>query len=433
MENGVCEEENTEWKFIPNKKLLKGAERNVRAYLLMIISNLATPIRNLSQEEGENTRPVIHMGHGDPSSFPCFRTTPVAEDSLIDSIRSAKFNCYSPSNGMLPAREAVAKYLSADLPYELSADDVFLSIGCAQAAEIMIAVLARPGANILLPRPTFPIYEGRALYNGIEVRFFDLLPDRGWEVDLNAVEALADTNTSAIVIVNPINPCGNVFSYEHLSKVAETAKKLGILVISDEVYAHLTFGDRPFIPMGVFGSIAPVITLGSISKRWSVPGWRMGWLVLCDPSGILKKTNVVQCIKNYVEICCDPATITQGALPHIIEKTDKEFFSNIVNMLKLTAEICYNAVMKIPCIYCPTKPEASMFVMVKLDVSQLHDISDDVDFCSKLAREESVILMPGIALAMPGWLRIAFAISPHLLEDGIKRIQSFCQRHSKHQ
>ncbi|ERN11001.1 hypothetical protein AMTR_s03254p00001520, partial [Amborella trichopoda] len=70
---------------------------------------------------------------------------------------------------------------------------------------------------------------------------------------------------------------------------------------------------------------------------------------------------------------------------------------------------------------------------VKLDVSQLHDISDDVDFCSKLAREESVILMPGIALAMPGWLRIAFAISPHLLEDGIKRIQSFCQRHSKHQ
>ncbi|ERN06567.1 hypothetical protein AMTR_s00058p00128720 [Amborella trichopoda] len=246
-------------------------------------------------------------------------------------------------------------------------------------------------------------------------------------------EALVDLNTAAIVIVNPINPCGNVFSHEHLSKVAETAKKLRILVISDEVYAHLTFGDRPFVSMGVFGSITPVITLGSISKRWAVPGWRMGWLATCDPNGILKKTNIVQCIKSYLEVSCDPATITQGALPHIIEKTNKEFFSNIVDMLRQMAEICYDAVTKIPCIYCPTKPEASMFVMVKLDVSQLQGISDDVDFCIKLAREESVILMPGKVLGIPGWLRIAFAVSPHLLEDGLRRIQSFCQRHSKHQ
>ncbi|KAL4205099.1 hypothetical protein AMTRI_Chr01g135510 [Amborella trichopoda] len=415
-ENGVCEEGHTEWKFIPNEKLLKGSESDLRTYVHMLISNLPTPIHNVYQEEGENKWPVIPLCHGDPSRFPCFRTTPVAEECLIDSIRSAKFNCYSPRPGMPPARKAVAKYLSADLPYELSADDGFLSIGCSQAVEITItmAVLARPGANILLPRPTYPLYESFALYNGS--RF----------VDLNAVEALVDLNTAAIVIVNPINPCGNVFSHEHLSKVPETAKKLGILVISDEVYAHLTYGDRPFVPIGVFGSIAPVITLGSLSKRWSVPGWRMGWLVLCDPNGILKKTNIAQCIKNYVEIRCDPATITQ-------RKEEKEIFSTIVNMLKLTAEICYNAVMKIPCIYCPTKPEASMFVMVKLDVSQLQDISDDVDFCFKLAREESVLVMPGRPLWMPGWLRIAFAVSPHLLEDGLKRTRSFCQRHSKHQ
>jgi len=75
--------------------------------------------------------------------------------------------------------------------------------------------------------------------------------------------------------------------------VAETARKLGILVIADEVYDHLTFGSNPFVPMGVFGSLIPVITLGSISKRWIVPGWRIGWLVTNDTQGILQQSGVI--------------------------------------------------------------------------------------------------------------------------------------------
>jgi hypothetical protein len=75
-------------------------------------------------------------------------------------------------------------------------------------------------------------------------------------------------------------------------QVAETARMLGIMVISDEVYGHLTFGSAPFVPMGVFASTVPVLTLGSISKRWIVPGWRMGWLVTNDPNGILQDSGV---------------------------------------------------------------------------------------------------------------------------------------------
>lgn len=74
--------------------------------------------------------------------------------------------------------------------------------------------------------------------------------------------------------------------------MAKTAKKLGLLVIADEVYRHLTFGTNPFVPMGTFGSLVPVLTLGSISKRWVVPGWRLGWIAVTDPKGVLKKNKV---------------------------------------------------------------------------------------------------------------------------------------------
>ena len=114
---------------------------------------------------------------------------------------------------------AIADYLSRDLPYKLSSDDVFVTSGCTQAIDVALAMLARPGANILLPRPCFPIYELCAVFRGLEVRHFDLLPDKGWEVDLDAIEELADHNTVALVIINPGNPCGNVYSYTHLKEV----------------------------------------------------------------------------------------------------------------------------------------------------------------------------------------------------------------------
>uniref|UniRef100_A0A5B6Z5S0 Putative aminotransferase TAT2 n=1 Tax=Davidia involucrata TaxID=16924 RepID=A0A5B6Z5S0_DAVIN len=369
--------------------------------------------------DASDKRRVISLGMGDPTAYSCFHTTAVAEQAVVDTLRSQKFNGYAPTVGLPQTRMEIAEYLSRNLPYKLSPDDIYVTAGCTQAIDVALSILARPGANILLPRPGFPIYELCSGFRHLEVRHFDLLPEKGWEVDLNAIEALADNNTVAMVIINPGNPCGNVYSYQHLKKIAETAKKLKILVIADEVYGHLAFGSNPFVPMGVFGSIVPVLTLGSLSKRWIVPGWRLGWFVTSDPNSIFKNPKIVGRIKKYFDICGGPAT--------------EVFFKETITILKQTSDICCDRVKEIPCITCPHKPEGSMVVMVKLNLSLLKDISDDIDFCFKLAKEESVIILPGLAVGLKNWLRITFAAEPSSLEEALGRLKLFCQRHSNQQ
>ncbi|CAN0896770.1 S-alkyl-thiohydroximate lyase SUR1 [Linum grandiflorum] len=386
-------------------------------------------MENLNKED---ERPLIELAHGDPSKFECFRTDSAAEDAIVDAVRSGKYNSYAPSAGILPARRAIAEYLSNGLPYSLTPDDVFLTLGCAHAIEVTLTALTRPGiSNILLPRPGYPYYEACSGHRNLETRHYDLRPENGWEVDLESVESLADENTVAIVIVNPGNPCGNVYSSAHLKEIAETAKKLRIPVIADEVYGHLTFGENPFVAMGMFGSVAPVITLGSISKRWIVPGWRLGWLVISDPNNVMRNSGLVNKIQASLFISPDPPTFIQAAVPQILENTKESFFTKINGLLREAVDLCYDRLRDIPCITCPKKPEGSMFAMVKLECTEMEGIKDDMDFCLKLAKEESVIVLPGTTVGQRNWLRITFAIEPATLEVGLGRIKDFCERHAK--
>ncbi|PIM97518.1 hypothetical protein CDL12_30011 [Handroanthus impetiginosus] len=222
-------------------KLAKWGFNNQKESNVAIRDTLETLKRNLNKND---ERPLIHLGHGDPSAYPSFRTTPVAEEALVNSLRSAQFNGYAPAAGISEARRAIAEYLSDDLPYKLSEEDIFLTAGANHAIEVALTVLACPGANILLPRPGYPLYEARAAFSNLEVRHFDLLPEKGWEVDLDAVEALADDNTIAIVVINPGNPCGNVFTYEHMQKIVKCI----------ETYRNIT-ADAPTLIQGAVPEI----------------------------------------------------------------------------------------------------------------------------------------------------------------------------------
>ncbi|GMG98566.1 hypothetical protein Nepgr_000406 [Nepenthes gracilis] len=122
--------------------------------------------------------------------------------------------------------------------------------------------------------------------------------------------------------------------------------------------------------------------------------------------------------------------VFQGAVPQILGKTGEDFCSKIVGIMPQNADLSYERIKEISCISCPRKPEGSMFVMVKLNLSLLDDINDDIDFCIKLAKEEKVVALPGVAVGLKNWLHLTFAVDPFTLADGLGRIKAFSQRHA---
>ncbi|KAG2263457.1 hypothetical protein Bca52824_070536 [Brassica carinata] len=330
-------------------------------------------------------------------------TCHTAEKAVVKAVLSGTGNAYAPGIGLPAAKCAVAEYLNRDdIPKKLTPDDVFMTVGCKQAIE-----LAK-----------------------LEVRKYEFLPEKNYEINFESVRKQVDENTFAIFIVNPHNPNGNVYSECHLKQIALLARELGILVVSDEVFRWTVFGSNPFVPMAKFSTIVPVMTLGSISKGWTVPGWRTGWVALNDLDGAFKCTKVLDAAKQFLEINSKPPTVIQAAIPTILKDTPVEFFHRRQSFLRHKADLAYSKLKDIPSLKCYLKPEACTFLWTQLKISSFVDIKDDEDFCEKLATEENLVLLPGIAFGLRGWARHSVDMDTATLEDAFERLKSFCDRHS---
>ncbi|KAI1732184.1 aminotransferase class I and II domain-containing protein [Ditylenchus destructor] len=387
--------------------------------------NTINPIRkicdSLSVPPNPNKVP-IRLNLGDPTltgNLPPSEATVAAIHAAVDEHRH---DGYGPAVGELAAREAVARHFSTQQA-SFTADDVVLASGCSHALEMAIVAIADPGDNILVPVPGFPLYSTLCKPNGIHTRQYRLrMNDGNGLIDLQHLEELIDENTRAIIINNPSNPTGVVFPKEHLEAILRVAHKHKVPIIADEIYGDLVYDGAEFHPMATLSPKVPIITCDGIAKRYLVPGWRLGWLIVHNRYGVL--TEVKKGIVALSQKIVGPNSLVQGALPRILADTPQSYFDNIKEVISKNATIVYDILSRVPGLK-PLKPQGAMYMMVGFD----RDIyGEETKFMQGLITEESVYCLPGSAFNLPNWFRLVLTYPEEVTREACERVVEYCER-----
>lgn len=204
---------------------------------------------------GNPLKSKIIMRVGDPTICGNFPPHNSIRKAIAEAVVNDKFT-YARSRGYDQAREAIAEY--AKHMGNVTADDVILTSGVSMAIEMVLKALANAGENVLLPRPC---WHYSTYINGlnIEDRFYDLDPENDWQIDLKNLESLIDNKTRAIVVNSPGNPCGNVFTQQHMLDIIDIADRHRIPIVSDEVYEFFTFGATQYYSFATLSKNVPVL------------------------------------------------------------------------------------------------------------------------------------------------------------------------------
>uniref|UniRef100_A0A669E3D2 Tyrosine aminotransferase n=1 Tax=Oreochromis niloticus TaxID=8128 RepID=A0A669E3D2_ORENI len=369
-------------------------------------------------------KPMIALSIGDPTVFGNLPTDGAVLQAMKDAIDSQKYNGYAPSVGYLQSRQAVANFYSCpEAPLE--AEDVILTSGCSQAIDLAISVLCNPGDNILVPCPGFSLYKTLAVSMGIEVRLYNLLPEKSWEVDLQHMESLIDEKTSCLIVTNPSNPCGSVFNKKHLQEILKVASRHCVPILADEIYCNMVRCSSP--SLASLSSDVPILSCGGLAKRWLVPGWRMGWILIHDRNDIFG-TEIRQGLVKLSQRILGACSIVQGALERILNNTPQSFYNNTIGFLKSNSEICFSELSSVPGLN-PVMPSGAMYIMVGIDMDHFPDFKNDVDFTEQLVTEQSVFCLPASAFEYPNFFRIVVTVPEEMMLEACARIREFCQSH----
>lgn len=209
---------------------------------------------------------------------------------------------------------------------------------------------------------------------------------------MNHLESQIDLNTAAIVINNPSNPCGSVFSADHLRNILEIAYRRRIPVIADEIYEQLVFPGEKFVSVASLESHVPILICGGLAKRFLVPGWRLGWIVVHDEIGAFDE--IRKSLVRLSQRTIGANTLVQGAIPCILQNTPQKFHDDLIRLLYDNARLAFERLKGVKGL-TPYMPQGTMYMLVEIQMNRFRGFDSGLEFAKKMMEEESVFCLPG--------------------------------------
>lgn len=384
-------------------------------------ANFHYAIRNLvsaaeAQERAGSS--VVYLNIGDPQAYG-FRP-PVHVVAAVTRALRDSFTGYTHSAGLLAARSAVAAY-ATDLGAPSTTDQVLITSGASEAADLILTALVNEGDEVLLPAPGYPIYPAILNKLGAVARYYNLKPANQWRLAIDEIQPLITNRTRALVLINPNNPTGSIIPDETTKQMLELAGRHALLVIADEVYRELCFEKQPTSASVLAQDIdVPLITLESLSKTHLVPGWRVGWMRYTHEEQMRELTGAISRVASGR--LCSPTPAQYAVAPALEGRRD--FQLDFLRKIKSRRDLCIGRIRNNERLSCEI-PAAAFYLMIKAE--KLGGRSDE-QFVTDLLANTGVLVVPGSGFGTDpkqGYFRMVYLADTVTLEDVFDRIERF--------
>lgn len=376
---------------------------------------------NWLEDQGQK---VIKLNIGNPGAFDFDAPDEIFQD-VIQNLREAQG--YSHSKGLFSARKAVMQRYQAQGIESATVDDVIMGNGVSELIVMAMQALLNPGDEILIPSPDYPLWTAAVSMAGGTPVHYRCDEQDNWQPDMQDIESKINSNTKGIVIINPNNPTGAVYSEAILKQLATTAERNNLVVFADEIYDRIIYDDAVHIPLASLVNEVLCLTFNGLSKTYRMAGFRSGWMLI---SGAKESAG------DYIEglemlasmrLCANaPAMLAvQTALG------GRQSIDDLIcpgGRLYEQRNLAHQLITAIPGVSC-VKPQSAMYLFPKLD-PEIYPIADDEQFVLNLLKEERILMVQGSAfnLADTQHFRIVFLPAADQLTESIDRFARFLAR-----
>lgn len=371
--------------------------------------------------EAEGHR-ILKLNIGNPAPFG-FEAPDVIMRDIIQALPYAQG--YSDSKGILPARRAVVtRYeLVEGFPY-LDVDDVFLGNGVSELITMTTQALLDNGDQVLIPAPDYPLWTAATSLAGGTAVHYLCDETNGWMPDIEDLESKITERTKALVIINPNNPTGAVYTREILTKMVELARKHQLLLLADEIYDKILYDDAEHISVASLAPDLLCFTFNGLSKAYRVAGYRSAWLAITGPkdhaASLLEGVNLLA----NMRLC--PNVPAQHAIQ--VALGGHQSIDDLVlpgGRLLEQRDVAWTKLNEIPGVSC-VKPKGALYAFPRLD-PEVHEIHDDDQLVLDLLLNEKILLTQGTGFNWPepDHLRIVTLPWARDLAVAIERLGNF--------